>query len=288
MVNGSADVPEGQPPEDDEEFDPVDARLGRSLRRLLATVDGTDALLPREERSELLTLIVRTAARVVSANAASLFLINDEGTHLVFEVAIGPKADEAAKFQVPMGRGIVGVVAATGQPIAISAPENDPRFASDIAAGIGHIPQSILCVPLRYGDRITGALEVLDKIGRDTFTASDIELLAYFAEISSLATEQVRRRDDLRAALSEILGSWANPESDSDMEARIRVAIDMVLSSTRTAPEYRAALEMAQLIGEIAQAGEAERDLCFNWLQTFRDYVQSRERPFMSGLSWLP
>jgi GAF domain-containing protein len=276
------------PDQDDDGFEANDARLGRALRRLLATVDGTDALLPREERSELLTLIVRTAARVVSANAASLFLINDEGTHLTFEVAIGPKADEAAKFQVPMGRGIVGVVAATGQPIAISAPENDPRFASDIAEGIGHIPQSILCVPLRYGDRITGALEVLDKVGRDTFTASDIELLGYFAEISSLATEQVRRRDDLRAALGEILGAWANPDDDSEMETRIRQAIDTVLESTRTAPEYRAALEMAQVIGEISHTGESERDLCVSWLRAFRDYLDTREKPLISGLPWLP
>jgi GAF domain-containing protein len=273
---------------EDDGFEANDARLGRALRRLLATVDGTDALLPREERSELLTLIVRTAARVVSANAASLFLINDDGTHLTFEVAIGPKADEAAKFQVPMGRGIVGVVAATGQPIAISAPENDPRFASDIAAGIGHIPQSILCVPLRYGDRITGALEVLDKIGRDTFTASDIELLGYFAEISSLATEQVRRRDDLRAALGEILGTWANPDGDAEMETRIRQAIDTVLESTRTAPEYRAALAMAQVVGEVSHTGEAERDLCVAWLRSFRDYLDAREKPLISGLPWLP
>ncbi|HUG14314.1 MAG TPA: GAF domain-containing protein [Thermomicrobiales bacterium] len=271
----------------DGEFDPTDARLGRSLRRLLTTVDSADALLPRETRSELLTLIVQTAARVTSANAASLFLINDEGTHLVFEVAIGPKADEAAKFLVPMGRGIVGVVAATGQPIAISAPENDPRFASEIAAGIGHIPQSILCVPLRYGDRIIGALEVLDKIGRDTFTASDIELLAYFAEISSLATEQTRRQDDLRTALCEILGNWANPEDDTEMEARITAAVDMVLAGTRSAPEYRGALQMAQLIGEISHAGDAERELCLAWLQSFQKYVQSRRQPFMSGLSWL-
>jgi GAF domain-containing protein len=278
----------GPPSDDVDGFEPADARLGRSLRRLLATVDGTDALLPREERSELLVRIVQTAARVVSANAASLFLINDEGTHLTFEVAIGPKADEAAKFTVPMGRGIVGVVAATGQPMAISAPENDPNFASDIAQGIGHIPQSILCVPLRYGDRIIGALEVLDKIGRDTFTASDIELLAYFAEIASLATEQTRRQDDLRAALSEILAGWANPDNDVEMEIRISNAIDMVLAGTRSAPEYRAALQMAQLIGEITHAGEAERDLCLAWLRSFQKYLAAQQTPFMSGLPWLP
>jgi transcriptional regulator with GAF, ATPase, and Fis domain len=271
---------------DDQPFESADAELGRYLRRLLATVDGAGSLLPREERSELLQRIVQTAAKVVSANAASLFLINDEGTHLVFEVAIGPKADEAAKFQVPIGRGIVGVVAATGQPIAISAPENDPRFASDIAAGIGHIPQSILCVPLRYGDRIIGALEVLDKIGRDTFTASDIELLAYFAEISSLATEHTRRQDDLRSALSEILSNWANPDSDSEIGARITTAIDLVLAGTRSAPEYRAALHMARIIGEISMSGGAERDLCLAWLKSFQEYIQSRQQPFVSGFPW--
>lgn len=276
------------PPDELDSFEPADARLGRALRRLLATVDGTDALLPREDRSELLVRIVQTAARVVSANAASLFLINDAGTHLTFEVAIGPKADEALKFQVPMGRGIVGVVAATGQPMAISAPESNPNFASEIAEGIGHIPQSILCVPLRYGDRIIGALEVLDKIGRDTFTASDIELLAYFAEIASLATEQTRRQDDLRAALSEILTSWANPDNDTEMEARITEAIDVVLTGTRSAPEYRSALQMAQLIGEITHSGEAERDLCLAWLESFQKYLVARQQPFMSGLPWLP
>lgn len=286
-MNSENPAAPGQPEDTDDHFEPADARLGRSLRRLLSTVDGADTLLPREARSELLYLIVQTAARVVSANAASLFLISDDGEHLEFEVAIGPKADEAAKFQVPMGRGIVGVVAATGQPIAISAPENDPRFASEIAEGIGHIPQSILCVPLRYGDRIIGALEVLDKVGRDTFTASDIELLAYFAEISSLATEQTRRQDDLRTALCEILGSWANRENDAEMEAQIVAAVDMVLTGTRSAPEYRAALHLAQIIGDIANTGEAERELCLSWLQSFQSYVRSRQQPFMSGLPWL-
>jgi GAF domain-containing protein len=263
-----------------------DAQLGQALRRLLATVAGADELLPREQRADLLTLIVRTAARVVSAQAASLFLLDDSGANLEFAVAIGPKADEVREFRVPIGVGIAGTVAATGQPIAISAPEQDARFAGDIARSVGYIPGSILCVPLRYGDTILGVLEVLDKEGRDTFTADDIEILAYFAEIASLATEYSRRRDDLRAALIDIVTAWSGSSPDADADALVRTGIDAVLESARSGPEYHAALEMADLVARIAAAGPAERQLCHDWLTAFERYSRAGARPLLGTFPW--
>ena len=267
----------------------ADAQLGQALRRLLATVASAEELLPREERADLLTLIVRTAARVVSAQAASLFLIDESGTHLDFAVAIGPKADEVRKHRVPIGVGIAGTVAATGQPIAISAPEQDPRFSSDIARSIDYLPSSILCVPLRHGDTTLGVLEALDKEGRDTFTADDIELLAYFAEIAALATEHARRRDDLRAALIEIVTAWTTSSGDADVDADtlVRAGIDAALASARSGPEYHAALELAALVANIAAAGPAEQQLCRDWLSAFARYTQA-SRPLLGTFPWSP
>jgi GAF domain-containing protein len=266
----------------------ADAQLGQALRRLLATVASAETLLPREERADLLTLIVRTAARVVSARAASLFLIDDAGTHLDFAVAIGPKADEVRKHRVPIGVGIAGTVAATGQPIAISAPEQDARFASEIARSIDYIPSSILCVPLRHGETTLGVLEALDKEGRDTFTADDIELLAYFAEIAALATEHARRRDDLRAALIEIVTAWTVSSADADAERLVRVGIDAVLDSARSGPAYHAALELAQLVANIAAAGAAEQQLCRDWLTAFERFTRANARPLLGTFPWSP
>lgn len=264
----------------------ADAQLGQALRRLLATVAGADELLPREQRADLLTLIVRTAARVVSARAASLFLLDDSGAYLEFAVAIGPKADEVREFRVPIGVGIAGTVAATGQPIAISAPEQDARFASDIAHSVGHIPSSILCVPLRYGDTILGVLEVLDKEGRDTFTADDIELLAYFAEIASLATEYSRRRDDLREALIDIITAWSGANADANADMLVRAGIDAVLASARSGPEYHAAIELADLVARVAAAGAAERQLCHDWLIAFERYSRAGASPLLGTFPW--
>ncbi len=264
-----------------------DAALGRALRQLLTTVDAAAALQPRAERTALLRRIVEAAARMVGAQAASLFLIDPTGTHLTFEVAIGPKADDAAQFTVPMGHGIAGAVAATGQPMAISAPEHDPLFAADIAQGIGHIPQSILCVPMQTGDTIIGVLEALDKIGRPTFTQLDMEVLAQFAEIATLATEQVRRQDDLRSALVEILLGWAQASTagdgraqdyEAEMAGNIVLGIDAALASTRTSGDYRESLQIARVVAEIGTAGDAERRLAVDWLTTLHTYLEQRQR----------
>jgi len=56
--------------------------------------------------SRLLEMIVETAAQVISAEAASLFLIDQESQELIFEVALGQKADEVKHFRVPLGHGI--------------------------------------------------------------------------------------------------------------------------------------------------------------------------------------
>jgi signal transduction protein with GAF and PtsI domain len=112
----------------------------------LAAAASTIAALVTHSR--LLEMIVETAAHAISARAAALFFIDEEAQELVFEVALGSKAEEAKKFRVPLGHGIAGLVAVSGQPMAVSDAESNPHQAADIARSVGYTPQSILCVPL--------------------------------------------------------------------------------------------------------------------------------------------
>src|SRR5215211_6214204 len=91
------------------------------LRRQLADETFADELLTAPvEYTELLDMIVTTAAQVLQSRAASLFLIDHETQELVFEVALGESASVARRYRVPLGQGIAGWVAATGQPLAIA------------------------------------------------------------------------------------------------------------------------------------------------------------------------
>ena len=115
--------------------------------------------------SDLLQRTVETAAGVISARAAALFLV-DETTHeLRFEVALGERADVVKEIRVPLGHGIAGGVAISGQPMAVSNVQQDERWAAEIGELVGYLPDSILCVPLFYEDAVIGVLELLDKEG---------------------------------------------------------------------------------------------------------------------------
>src|ERR1700694_1913073 len=148
----------------------ADERFAQDLRDALtlATTVGTVGAPVRHER--LLEMILETAADIIGAHAASLFLVDAEHQDLVFAVALGDKADEVKKSRIPLGKDVAGLVAATGQPMAISDRAEDSREAVNS-------PKNVLCVPLFVQGQVIGVLELLDKEGAATFGADDMEAL---------------------------------------------------------------------------------------------------------------
>jgi GAF domain-containing protein len=263
------------------------ARQAREIERLRSQVNEPDGAELREAltlaatagvigspvtHGRLLEMIVETAAAVIGARAGALFLIDEAASELVFEVAIGPKAEAAKKFRVPLGHGIAGLVAVSGQPMAVADADRDPRQASDIARAAGYVPRSILCVPLVYGERVTGVLELLDKEGAATFGARDMETLGLFANQAAVAIEQSRARSHLGALITELLG-----DRGESLRTKAAAFADRLEGED---VEYKRAIELADLVNEIAWRGEEERQACSTILRGFADYLRVRSDPF--------
>jgi GAF domain-containing protein len=202
--------------------------------------------------SRLLEMIVETGAHVIGAQAGALFLLDEDEDELTFEVAIGSRAAEVKSFRVPIGHGIAGMVAATGQAMAIADAESDPRLASDIADSVGYAPQTVLCVPLFYGDSVIGALELLDKRDGESFTAADLEALGLFANQAAVALQISRTYENVARILDQ-----GDADGDADEASR-------------------EALELARLVHEIARQGEGERKACREILLGFAEYLRAR------------
>src|SRR5262245_5051410 len=125
----------------------ADTRFADALRQILFLTANTSAIASSAAPEATLDSIVETAASVINVRAASLFLVDEERQDLVFQVSLGEKAVSTKQFRVPLGRGIAGYVAVTGQPIAVADTQQDSRFASDLAQATGYVPKTILCVP---------------------------------------------------------------------------------------------------------------------------------------------
>jgi GAF domain-containing protein len=257
----------------------------RELRQAFALVATAGTIATPVDRSRLLEMIVSTAAHIIAAQAASLFLVDEDAGELVFEVALGEKAAEVKSFRVPLGHGIAGLVAATGQAMAISDAQADPRHASEIARSVGYLPKSILCVPLLHDDRVIGVLELLDKQGAPSFSPADTQALGRFADLAAVAIAQSSADRTLATLLREVLRSLDKSGatvSDDLWQGARAFAESMTDGDVR----YRRSLELAELVQEIAWQGEQEMALCQAVLRGFAAYVRQRANP-MSQLDAL-
>ncbi|MGZ4818898.1 MAG: GAF domain-containing protein [Terriglobales bacterium] len=223
--------------------------------------------------SQLLEMIVRTASQVIDARAASLCLVDENAQELVFEVVQGEKSEELRKIRVPMGHGIAGLVAATGQAMATSDVRSDPRHAADVAHRVGYMPQSILAVPLFYADRVIGVLELLDKNGEGSFGAADIEILSLFANLAATAIQQSRAQTSVTSMLMQMLSAFS-PVAPGRQQ-RIEKAAAAFAQEVDD-PLHRHAMEMAGLIHEIVHYGNSETAACRALLESFASYLRSR------------
>ncbi len=254
----------------------ADERVAEDLREALSLAASAGTIASPVTHTRLLEMIVETAAAVIGAPAGALFLVDEEGDELIFEVAIGPKAGEVKQYRVPLGHGIAGLVAMSGQAMAVSNADEDARHATDIAERVGYRPESILCVPLFYEDRVTGVLELLDKEGGASFSAADMEILGLFAGQAAVAIEQSRTHRNLPALAAEVVRSLDADGSAVNRQGRYLDDARRFAASVEDDPSYRAALELAALVHEIAWAGERERDACRTLLQGFASYLRDR------------
>ncbi|HXF06290.1 MAG TPA: sigma-54-dependent Fis family transcriptional regulator [Blastocatellia bacterium] len=148
----------------------------------------------------LLDLIAREATRLIEADRASIFLLDEEKRVLWSQVAL---ASEPIRFDARLG--IAGAVALTGETIRVDDVRQDPRFYPGIDARTGYRTRNILAVPLRTTEgEIIGTFEVLNKKG-GSFTPEDEELLKALAAHAAISIETARLVSQLREHRDRLL-----------------------------------------------------------------------------------
>lgn len=157
---------------------PLAAAAGESLG---ASLPGPD------QYRALIESIVRTAAGVFEAAAASLALVEETTGELVYQAAWGAGADEIIGVRLEPGRGVAGAAVAAGEAIAVASCREDGRFAAQIAAGTGYVPNTMLVLPLRRGADAIGVLSVLDRRDGRGYSEADVPRGELFAELALAA-----------------------------------------------------------------------------------------------------
>jgi putative methionine-R-sulfoxide reductase with GAF domain len=167
--------------------------FANALGEKLVTSEGASLALSLNKTpgsGDLIEAVVRAGAGVFEAAAASIALTDRPTGELVYQAAWGAGANEIVGVRLPPGVGIAGSVVAGGEGVAVPDCRNDPRFAAQIAAGTGYVPNTMLVVPLKHADgSVVGVLSILDRRDGGAYDQRDVMRAESFAELALVALE---------------------------------------------------------------------------------------------------
>jgi anti-sigma regulatory factor (Ser/Thr protein kinase)/putative methionine-R-sulfoxide reductase with GAF domain len=191
-----------------------DARRGAedASRRLDQLQTILEASLSARSVQELLHDLLAAVRGILKADRATILVLDEEERVLRVRAAVGLDPDAEREVRVPVGHGIDGRIAATGEPRSVpdlSAEEVVSRYLRE-AGG------SLIGVPLTVRGRVLGVMNV-SSLTTGFFTDDDFELLTLAADRAALAFERMmiyEREHEIAVTLQQSVLPGRLPDVD--------------------------------------------------------------------------
>ncbi len=170
----------------------LDAEMEERTRQLETLNEVGSAINSSLDLETVLQLITSKAAEILDAESGSLWLTDRETEELVFQIAVGPLAEDLIGMRLAPGTGIVGRTAEMQRPIIVNDTQKEEAWYSGSDERTGYITRTILSVPLVHREESVGVLQILNKKDGSPFDAQDQQLMLAFASQAAAALERAR------------------------------------------------------------------------------------------------
>ncbi|MFC1902950.1 GAF domain-containing protein [Chloroflexota bacterium] len=168
------------------------AKSERQLAHLNAYLTVSSLLAQSLGLHSLLEAALYSCLEVVSAEAASVLLLDDEKENFTFYQVEGPSKPVLKTATFPADKGIAGAVLQALQSEVANDVQHDPRFYGKIDSESGFQTRNMIAAPLVAGEERIGVLELLNKIGSNPFTEEDRMVLVSIAEVIAFAIRNTK------------------------------------------------------------------------------------------------
>lgn len=249
-------------------YQAADQALAARLEELNTLIDITQTITSSLDLNEVIRMTIKQVHDSWDIEASSVWLLDEAEHTLRVLTNVGTPMEVLSKVVVPIGRGFVGHVAETGKWIYTNDAHSHPVFYSEVDELTGFNTRSLLCVPLLFGGKIIGTMQLLNKVD-DTFDDRDVERALTIASAIAIAVtnallfkDAAARKQHLEATLEHTNHPILIMDSTRHVlllnkDARTRLgltkeAIGKPISQVLPFPELLALIE--------AQAGASEFD----------------------------
>jgi sigma-B regulation protein RsbU (phosphoserine phosphatase) len=171
---------------------------------------------------EVLNEIVQSLKRVVDFDAGGVFVIDSDKGEIdsLYVVGYGPTLE--ADLHLKMGQGLVGFVAAHGEPMVVSDVSQDDRYINSRDE-----TKSEILVPITLEDRVIGVFN-LESNRLNAYDKHDQLLLMTFASQAAISIERARLHRQI----------LAGKRIEEQLNIARQIQFSFLPASTPTIPGY--------------------------------------------------
>jgi signal transduction histidine kinase len=187
-------------------------RLRQMVVRLSRLVEISVTLNSTLDLDRLLQFIVRSAADLVESEAASILLVGDKTRDLYIAAATDADPETLQKIPVPKEGSIAGTVFREDRPLILNELGATGQSYPEAGEGVRFSVRSLIGVPLRIRDDVTGVLEAVNK-RQGIFDEADLLTLTNIASLAAVAISNARQLEALNRAY-EALGNLDQLKTD--------------------------------------------------------------------------
>lgn len=199
----------------------------RAIKELTLLFEISRNLSENLDLKTVLKPILRMMSEHMDMLRGTLTILNRNSGEIFIEEAYGLLPEELVKGRYRLGEGITGKVIDTGQPAIIRRISNDPFFLNKTGSRtLDKDDIAFICVPIRIGNEIIGALSVDRLFNEDVSFNEDVRLLAI---IASCISQAVR----LRQLAEEELEMVREENNRLHDELRIRYAPQNMIGNSK-------------------------------------------------------
>jgi len=177
--------------------------LENERQKSLALVDISQIVNSTLDLNEVLRIVMDTIIRLTGAERGFLML-RDKAGELVTQVARDWERESIHPSDFAISRTVINRVISLEQPVLTTNAQLDPRFEGQDSV-VAHNLLSILCVPLKVKDELTGVIYADHRLRAGIFSERERDLLSAFANQAAVAIENARLFESTKKALEESL-----------------------------------------------------------------------------------
>ncbi|MCP4401375.1 MAG: response regulator [bacterium] len=155
------------------------------------------------ELDQVLDTILQEVRELLNIVSTSIWLLTDDRRELECRQIIGAGSEQIKHARLPVEEGISGWVVDHGESAMIADLWEDPRHHTVMGKQGQDSPRSMISVPLKAQDTVTGVLNLVDP-HVDHFTPEDLYFIESIAAEAAIAIENARLYSEVKEKNSQL------------------------------------------------------------------------------------